>query len=104
MQSMLNRITINCINSKNSGDSKHRPSAHNRLVHRARRQPEYPPFPTRRRYSMAKFIDFTRDHREKSRLTTLPYFIFVGGNYVFCARLSTINDFVYDSFHLTEMK
>lgn len=30
MQSMLNRITINCINSKNSTDSKHRPSAHNR--------------------------------------------------------------------------
>lgn len=30
MQSMLNRITINCINSKNSTDSKHRPSVRNR--------------------------------------------------------------------------
>lgn len=48
MQSMLNRITINCINSKNSGDSKHSPSAHNRRMHRpATRLLEHPPFPTR---------------------------------------------------------
>lgn len=86
MQSMLNRITINCINSKNSRDSKHRPSAHNRLVHRS--SPRVPPFPTSIAILWRKFIDFTRDHLEKSQVTTLPYFICVGGNYVICARLS----------------
>lgn len=96
---MLNRITINCINSKNSRDSKHRPSAHNRPVRRdaiwcvVNASTPISCFAILWR----KFIDFTRDHREKTQLTTLPYFIFVGGNYVICARLSTSIDIVYDT-------
>lgn len=87
MQSMLNRITINCINSKNTTDSKHCPSAHNRPC-------------IAQTYSttlyfldvvlLQKFIYFTRDHWEETKLTTYRYIIFVGGNYVICACLRSI--------------
>lgn len=80
MQSMLNRITINCINSKNSGDSKHRPSAHNRPAHRraaSSRQQEYPPFPTRR-YSMAIIYRFYEGSSGKVATYHIAIFYFRG--------------------------
>lgn len=68
MQSMLNRITINCINSKNSRDSKHRPSAHNRPITHASAAPaKYPHFLLAAALCR-QFIDFTRDHRESCDL------------------------------------
>lgn len=75
MQSMLNRITINCINSKNTTDSKHRPSAHNRLVHRSDVSDD-PLFPQRR--SMTKIYIFYEGSLRKGATYYIAMYHFCG--------------------------
>lgn len=76
MQSMLNRITINCINSKNSRDSKHRPSAHNRCMHRETDVNWSTLHFLFANILCRKFMGFTRDHQKSRDLPPIAIFYF----------------------------
>lgn len=97
MQSMLNRITINCINLKNSRDSKYSPSAHNRRMHLGRqpRQLEHPPFPTRR-HSIHKIYRFYEGSSGKVATYRMVIFYFLLGKLRHLRRRLSVNMYAID--------